>query len=75
MTFRELRTAFSGFRYVIHSYDAAGNLSTEEIHTLRTVEPESKLAKYDGAELVSFKIGMVEFDGDTFPALEVTVRV
>lgn len=75
MRFGELRAAFSGFRYVIHAYDVAGNLNTEEIHLLRTVEAERKLAKYDLAELVSFKIGRVEFDGDLFPALEVTVRV
>ena len=75
MRFAELKAVFSGWRVRMIVLDAAKEEKIEEISLLDTVDADAKLARYDQAEVVRFTTGTMDHEGETYPALEVTVRV
>lgn len=75
MRFSELKAVFSGWRVRMIVLDAANEEKIEEISLLDTVDAYAKLARYDQAEVVRFTTGTMDHEGETYPALEVTVRV
>lgn len=75
MKFAELKALFSGWRVRVIAINAEGGTTEEEISLLETVGAYDKLARYDEAELLRISTGMMEQDGESYPALEVTVRV
>ena len=75
MKFAELKALFDGWRVRVIVLNAEGGTTEEEISLLETVNAYDKLARYDEAELVRITTGMMEHDGESYPALEVTVRV
>ena len=74
MRFAELKALFSGWRVRVIAINAEGGTTEEEISLLETGGAYDKLARYDEAELLRISTGMMEQDGESYPALEVTVR-
>ena len=75
MKFGELMEVFSGWRIRVTTLDEQGQSARAEISLLDTVDAHLKLARYSEAAVVRFSTGTMEFEGQQYPALEVTVRV
>ena len=75
MKFGELMQVFKGYRVRVKELGADGEEKVREINLLDTVDGHRLLARYSEAAVVRFSTGTLEFDGQMFPALEVTVRV
>lgn len=66
---------FAGWRVRVTALDEQGEVSSEEISLAETVNAHMRLARYSEAAVVRFATGTMEFEGQQYPALEVTVRV
>lgn len=75
MKFGELMQVFAGWRVRVTTLDDQGEVATEEISLAETVNAHLRLARYSEAAVVRFTTGTMEFEGQKYPALEVTVRV